>query len=378
MPDSFIELKSAVEYISDGNNTVVVDDINMPSIMVKVSKGYSRDLLQGAVLKSTASRNAITQIIDRVHPAFVVNNQEIDTVYVSKYPNTIINNRPYSLPLRFPVTTAISTNTQTVVNYCRNKGTGWGLMPNALWAYIALLTKKLRVTIGGNNKYGYNYQFLSESGFAQSDSTTMFGSGGVHWNHDNTLNGITDLHGNLPELVSDLRINAGEIQVIPYADSILSATDISDSSSAWRAIGYPSDTVSSAFTSITSGSESTFLNAKTARYTYENSALKFDMGDNTFTRKTTSSGNTQFELIENISSGVTPQECYELLICPQAEVSYDNDIVSGVRTSTGYIEVAQRGGSYRDSAGAGIFNINFAKSNNLSVRQFRSVYYPLS
>ena len=94
MPDSFIELKSAVEYISDGNNTVVVDDINMPSIMVKVSKGYSRDLLQGAVLKSTASRNAITQIIDRVHPAFVVNNQEIDTVYVSKYPNTIINNRP--------------------------------------------------------------------------------------------------------------------------------------------------------------------------------------------------------------------------------------------------------------------------------------------
>lgn len=68
-----LELKESVEFLTNNTNTVLFDEEeNIPSIMVKINKGYSRDVLEGGLLKSTDSRNAVTQIIDRVHPAFKV------------------------------------------------------------------------------------------------------------------------------------------------------------------------------------------------------------------------------------------------------------------------------------------------------------------
>ena len=66
------------------NNEILYDDKGLPSIMVKIPKMTYADLGLGA---STAT-----------FPAFLVNGQEVDAIYISKYMNIIQNGRAYSLP----------------------------------------------------------------------------------------------------------------------------------------------------------------------------------------------------------------------------------------------------------------------------------------
>lgn len=379
-----LELKESVEFLTNNTNTVLFDEEeNIPSIMVKINKGYSRDVLEGGILKSTDSRNAVTQIIDRVHPAFKVGEVQVETVYVSKYPNIIYNGKPYSLPLKGP-TNKWTYSISQLETLCKAKGENWGLMPNSLWAYIALLTKKLRTNIGGNTAFGKNEEYPSEYGYiTDTDLTdqyygrTMYGSGNLSWSHDNTLNGIFDLCGNQPEKVSGFRIYGGEIQVIPFANTILDYT-----SADWKAL--QSVSTGDAYTAPTA--TTTFATSNTARYNTTSQspfALAVDMGQNEFVRRTTSSGSTiEFEAIEQMKDSnaiIIPQECYELLICPQAGVSYNNDVFSGICTAENYVAVPKRGGSHRDRLKSGLFNVNFINSNTTdsNLRCFRSVYYDI-
>ena len=55
------------------NNEMLFDDKGLPSVMVKIPKMTLAELGIGT---STA-----------VHPAFVVNGQEVDAIYISKYQN---------------------------------------------------------------------------------------------------------------------------------------------------------------------------------------------------------------------------------------------------------------------------------------------------
>jgi presenilin-like A22 family membrane protease len=56
---NFDNLKLSVEALSGGKNTVILDDIGMPSIMVVINKLYLDDIIAGAP--------------HTVHPAFIVN-----------------------------------------------------------------------------------------------------------------------------------------------------------------------------------------------------------------------------------------------------------------------------------------------------------------
>ena len=66
------------------NNEILYDDKGLPSIMVKIPKMTYAQLGLGS---STA-----------VHPAFIVNGQEVDAIYISKYQNIVYDGRAYSLP----------------------------------------------------------------------------------------------------------------------------------------------------------------------------------------------------------------------------------------------------------------------------------------
>ena len=223
---NFDDLKLTVEAQSGGKNTVLLDDLNMPSIMVRIPKFKISDVITGGS--------------DTVYPAFIVDGVEKNELYISKYQNIVMNDRAYSLPFKDPRASLTFDQAKT---FCENKGPGWHLMTNAEWAAIALWCKKNGFMPRGNNNYGADHSAPHEKGVETLKETSSpfrtqrvaTGSGPVSWAHDNTNNGIFDLNGNVWEWVGGMRLNNGEIQIIPNNNA---AQQINQgaSSTLWKAM----------------------------------------------------------------------------------------------------------------------------------------------
>lgn len=196
----YSDMKYAVELLSGGTNTVVFDDIGLPSIMVIIPKMLSSDLINNAT--------------ETVHPGFVYrDNISVDKVAVSKYANSIINNRAYSLPFKDPT---VNISYDEAIRYCSNKGAFWSLMPYSLWSAIGLWCRKNNKLPHGNTNNGAymgNNDEIGRLTKTEDLNRTATGSGPATWFHDYTFNGIADLVGNIYEWCTGLRIVDGEIQI---------------------------------------------------------------------------------------------------------------------------------------------------------------------
>lgn len=342
---NFDDLKLAVEALSGGMNTVRLDDLGMPSILVPFPKLKYSDVITGGTQDPL--------------PAFLVDGQEKDVIHVSKYQNIIVNDRAYSLPMKDP---AASLNFDRALTVCRNKGAGWHLNTNALWAAIALWCKKNNTMPHGNNNYGQDTAFTHEKGVPtyKSGATiyrTATGSGPVSWYHNYDSSGIADLNGNVWEWVSGMRLNDGEIQIVPYGNAMKLDCNMSASSTEWKAI-MP---------------DGTLVNPGTA------GTLKWDYAANKITLATTlttpadTQRATTFETL-GLASGITAPMLLKALGLHPDGVGYESDVAHMVNNGE---RLPFRGGYWYDGADAGVFalNLNFLRSSFYTYIGFRAAFY---
>lgn len=348
MPN-FDDLKLSIEALSGGKNTVLFDDLGMPSVMVPFPKLKMSDLIAGGS--------------ENIHPAFSVDGVEKSVIYVSKYQNIVLNERGYSLPMRDP---RASLNFDQAVTYCRNKGKGWSLTPYSLWSAIALWCRKNGTMPRGNNNYGADHAYGHEKGvptYYESGKIARCatGSGPNTWNHNWMPDGIADLNGNVWEWCAGMRLMNGEIQIIPYANCMAADASMGASSTLWKAIAADG-------TLVEPGT------AGTLKYNYVSGHIQLTSGD--ITPEDTWRGDTYQNM--TLDSALTVPEIAKALLIYPDEPGGDYGGDSHYMNNSGE-RLPICGGYWRNSSNAGVFYVRLVNPRSSSYTNigFRSAYCEL-
>lgn len=192
------------------DNVVVFDNVGLPSIMVKFTRNPDVP----------------------AHPMFIIGGKTYNTLYISKYPNTIINGRAYSLPMQKP---SVNVTQEAAEAACFSKGEGWHLMTAMERGYIANLCNDTGIFPHGNTDRGKYHADESEQGVCFDGYQTLTGSGPATWSHDHTVFGIHDLCGNVWERIRGLRLMDGVLQVVENNDAAMNI-DLSARSDKWKCL----------------------------------------------------------------------------------------------------------------------------------------------
>ena len=196
---------------------VIYDETGVPNIMRRFKKQTNKELFGGS---------------EKTHPAFIIGGEEYDEIYISVYPNTMINCKPYSLPLATPAT---SITIDEAAEACRKKGDGWHLLTAAEWGLMANISYKNNTLPHGNTANGKYHADPLESGIICEYGKTLTGSGPATWTHNHKPDGVHDLCGNVWEFINGLRIRNGQLQYINNNDAALDI-DTTEKSDNWNNI----------------------------------------------------------------------------------------------------------------------------------------------
>ena len=227
VPDT---LRKSVEAASGGRNTVLYTAKGQPCYMF--------------ILQHTDMATANTALGIARHPAFIVNGVNKSEIFIGQHIGYSQNGEMLSIPGVDPINTITY---DAAISLARANGTGWHVMSNAEWSAVQLFCYYNGFQPRGNTDYGRSSDLSSERGvdsatgrLALSSGTatnrTRTGSGPASWRHNNTPFGIADLCGNTSEWQSGLRVNLGEIQVLPNNDAALVTANFAANSADWKAI----------------------------------------------------------------------------------------------------------------------------------------------
>lgn len=230
-------LRAEVEALSDGRNTVIRDYWDIPHYMVVIPRFRLEDI--------------DSSLGSGVHPAFIVNGVQKSEILMGKY---IASKSSSSHVLTVPHAAPwVSINWDNALSACRalsTSGNKFGMTTQVMYAARDLwLTKYHGGThvYYGNSQYGRSYDATYLTGTmknttylpgdtANGDAATLTGTGGVKWNDDETPFGVADLVGNVVEWAAGCMFRNGEINIIPNNDGLINTTNMSQDSSAWKAV----------------------------------------------------------------------------------------------------------------------------------------------
>lgn len=356
------------------NNTIEVDDTDLPSVLVYIPAFKNSDVLTGGN--------------DSTHPAFIVNGVQIPGFYYSKYQNVVhaVANTEgynvtaaYSLPGEDP---AVNIDFDTARARCEAKGYGWHLSTNAEWAAIALWCKKNGFLPYGNNNYGKdtresNYKAIPTYKDGEGKTCRVAtGTGPLTWSHDKTLSGIWDMNGNVWEWQGGIRFVWGELQILANNDAADPDNPQNETSVCWKAINAADGSLVE---------PECHVSDTAAKLSGSTIKLDFVSGAWVYTTTVTSS-NDQGRgcLFAKVTAAAAVGAAAKVLLRSLAllpdegatEADYEGDyfyLINGVAE-----RCVIRGGHWYDGALAGVFyfNGNYSRANVYWNVGFRSAYIP--
>ena len=356
------------------NNEIFVDDADLPSVMVYIPKFKNSDVLTGGN--------------DSTHPAFIVNGQEIDGFWYSKYQNVVHTTQltggsiaaAYSLPCEDP---AANITFDTARSRCEAKGAGWHLSTNAEWAAIALWCKKNGFMPYGNNNYGKdtresNYKAIPSMEKDSSERTQRVatGTGPLTWSHDKTLSGIWDLNGNVWEWQGGIRLVWGELQILANNDAADPDNPQNTTSVCWKAINAADGSLVEPECEV--GDSSATLSGSTVKLDYVSNAWQWT------TTVTSSQGASRSCTFGKVAAAEAVGEAAKILLrsltlLPDEGAEEDDYEGDYFYWNNGVAErCVCRGGYWNNGTIAGVFSLygDYSRSYSDTYIGFRSAYIP--
>ena len=306
---------------------VIYDNANLPSLMHRFRRTTDAELFGGS---------------QKVHPAFIIGGEIYDEIYISVYQNTMINGKPYSLPMAKPVT---DITLEDFEKACFSKGEGWHPMTAQEWGLIANLCAKSGVFPHGNTRYGKYHADENEHGEKYDNNRTLTGSGPVTWTHDHTPTGVHDLCGNVWEWLRGMRVKDGILYQCKDNDAALPETDLSKDGKDWETIKDDNGCV-----------------------------IRCGQDEN---------GNLIFTTREDIEAEYAGDEWEDVNMEAQSETLKELAFYPGEKKAYCYADGTDgeyclyRGGRWYDGADAGVFGsaLNFGRSNSGAGVGGRSAYF---
>lgn len=393
---------SPLEMIANKLGVVVrYDAKGNPSIFVRIPKMRSKDLNP--------------ELPDRVHPAFIVNGVEQDSILIGQFKAAELtaDGTLYSLP---NVPPRVSMGADPFLERMRAFGNGVSGKTVADSGLILLLAAKMGWVPKGNNSYGLDYRdgngyrlnavvavgdkrvfrgweyecliahttvaeltpekskrhwkrlrqvggsppgtYLTDAGSHFNGYNTINGSGPLSWYLGDDPGNLCDLNGNCAEQDYGYRIVNCEIQILPDNNAAHPAADLGAASAAWKAI-LP-NLADDGYTLVAPGT------AGTVKWTWQNSKLTLDTVPTAFDNE---QRNTAFKdlAVNATNMPYVPHILKELGLFPLAGSTTQGQVYIQMTADERF---PRRGGHYNSTSYAGLGYVNSYNS-----RANSSVYY---
>ena len=320
--------------------------------------------IPGAYVEITAQPLSalLTNRDGSIHPAFLINGIQKNSVFIGKFQGVANGSRIYSLAGENP---RANITLDTYERYCKNKGPGHHCITAAESAFLALWCKKNNCQPYGNNSYGKDSRetgYLAIPATKDGDGRTnrvATGTGSITWSHNKQIDGIWDLKGNVHEWASGIRLYKGELQVIPYNNAADPDTDTSVTSTEWKAINANATSYNDLYLTPNGNgttSNSVKLDYVSGHWQWSKSITSQENASrNAEFKNTTCSGLSAFAKLYLQAMALTPED---------DDTNYESDcfwVNNGAEERCVY-----RGGNWSDGVQVGVFSLHFSNPRSAS------------